>query len=323
MYCRSCRSEYRPGIAHCSDCGGELLPGDLPDSPDLRLKEPPPQPVTVFTSRNPALFPVARSILESEEVPYFVRGEELQDLFGIGRIGLGFNPLVGPIEIQVPAAEAERARELLTGVEPPETETEVEDAGAGQADAGEVDPASIALAYRTPLAPPRSRREDDAPTAPSGASRRARNAFRLLVAAEAMITLGAWYIQPRWWREFPMALWDGVLEYFPVGPLEEVAAGVTPFAMALSLMASIGLLLFSRQARIVYAVVWGWWLVSSLVGAPRLGYGLYSLVVSLIGLLGGAILALAFYGPIADVFAAKKAATAAQNRRRPAPTSPG
>jgi hypothetical protein len=138
-----------------------------------------------------------------------------------------------------------------------------------------------------------------------------------------MITLGAWYIQPRWWREFPMALWDGVLEYFPVGPLEEVAAGVTPFAMALSLMASIGLLLFSRQARIVYAVVWGWWLVSSLVGAPRLGYGLYSLVVSLIGLLGGAILALAFYGPIADVFAAKKAATAAQNRRRPAPTSPG
>lgn len=323
MYCRSCRSEYRPGIEHCSDCGVELLPGDLPDPPDLRLKEPPSQPVTVFTSRNPALFPVARSILESEEVPYFVRGEELQELFGIGRLGLGFNPIVGPIEIQVSAADEERARELLAEVEPPETETEIEEADAVQADAGEADPASIALPYRTPLAPPRSRREDDAPTAPSGASRRARNAFRLLVAAEAVLTLGAWYIQPRWWREFPTALWDGVLGYFPIGALEGVAAGVTPLAMALSLMAWIGLLFFSPQARIVYALVRGWWLVGALLGGPRLGYGLYSLVGGLLGLLGGAILALAFYGPIAEVFVAKKAAKAAgRPRPRPTPTSP-
>jgi hypothetical protein len=324
MHCPSCRSEYRPGIERCSECGGELLPGDMPDPPDLRLKEPPPDPVTVFTSRDPALFPVARSILEGEEVPFFVRGEELQDLFGIGRLGLGFNPIVGPIEIQVSAADVERARELLAEVEPPETETEIEEADAGRADTGEADPASIAIPYRPPLASPLSRLEAAAPTAPLVASPRARNCFRFLVAAEAILTLGSWFIQPRWWREFPTALWNGVLDYFPVGALDEVPTEIAPFVMALSLMASIGLLFFSPQARIVYALVWGWWLVGALLGGPRLGYGLDSLVGGLIGLLGGAILALAFYGPIAEVFAAKKAAKAAgRPRARPTPTSPG
>jgi hypothetical protein len=309
MYCKSCRSEYRSGIERCSDCGAELLPGDLPDPPDLRLKEPPPDPVTVFTSRDPALLPVVRSILESEEVPFFVRGEELQDLFGIGRLGLGFNPIVGPIEIQVQAADAERARELLAEIEPSETDTETEAESETEELNADADPYAV------------SRANDGVPTVRPVASPRARRGFRLLVLAYLALVVRQWTMNPRWWREFPETLWEQVEAYFRPSDLTRTIDSLVSLELPAAFVISVGLLTFSPLARQLYVALWAWTFVSYALGGPGLGYGFGSSLGLLTDLGGGAILALAFYGPIAEVFTEKKAAR--HRRRRSPATSPG
>jgi hypothetical protein len=87
------------------------------------------------------------------------------------------------------------------------------------------------------------------------------------------------------------------------------------------LVISVGLLTFSPPARQLYVAFWAWSFVTYALGGPGFGPGCSSALGLLTDLLGGAILALAFYGPIAEVFAAKEAAR--RRPRRPAPTSPG
>ena len=78
----------------------------LPPRADLEL-------VTVLSSGDPGLMAIAKSLLQSAEIPYLVRGEGLQDLFGVGRVGSGFNIVTGPARLQVGADDADDARELL------------------------------------------------------------------------------------------------------------------------------------------------------------------------------------------------------------------
>jgi hypothetical protein len=68
-------------------------------------------PVTVLETGDPGVIAVAKSLLESAGIDYFAKGEPLQNLFGWGQIG--FNPIVGVVQLQVAAADAEDARELL------------------------------------------------------------------------------------------------------------------------------------------------------------------------------------------------------------------
>jgi hypothetical protein len=69
-------------------------------------------PVTVFESSDPAAIAVAESLLEEAEIDFFAKGENIQDLFGAGRIGR-VNPIVGPVQLQVAAEDAEQARAAL------------------------------------------------------------------------------------------------------------------------------------------------------------------------------------------------------------------
>jgi putative signal transducing protein len=69
-------------------------------------------PVTVLESGDPALIAVAKSLLEEAGIEFFAKGEDIQDLFAGGRVG-GFNPVVGPIQLQVAAEDAEQASALL------------------------------------------------------------------------------------------------------------------------------------------------------------------------------------------------------------------
>ena len=73
--------------------------------------------VTVFATGNAGLIAVAKSILEDAGIPNFAKGEGLQNLFGIGVVGTGFNPVVGPVQIQVPRDCEEDAKGLLEGLE--------------------------------------------------------------------------------------------------------------------------------------------------------------------------------------------------------------
>jgi hypothetical protein len=108
MYCPSCGEKYGWTVNECPECGLELVetrPGP-PADPTIAL-------TTILYSGDPAVIALAMSLLEGEGIEYLVRGEVLQDLFGWGRVGAGYNILTGPAEFAVRSDDADRARQLL------------------------------------------------------------------------------------------------------------------------------------------------------------------------------------------------------------------
>ncbi|MBM4157229.1 MAG: DUF2007 domain-containing protein [Ignavibacteria bacterium] len=73
--------------------------------------------VSVFKAGNEAIVATVKSILDEAEIPYLAKSEGLQSLFGVGVIGLGFNPITGPVEFFVMPEDVEYAAELLKDVE--------------------------------------------------------------------------------------------------------------------------------------------------------------------------------------------------------------
>jgi len=107
MYCPECGSEYREGFVMCVDCEvplTESAPAE-PIHPEVNL-------VTVLEGSDPAAIALAESLLLEEKIPYLKKFDQVQDLFAMGRL-MGFNPMVGPVVIQVPEEHAEAALEML------------------------------------------------------------------------------------------------------------------------------------------------------------------------------------------------------------------
>ncbi len=71
--------------------------------------------VTVFESSNHSKILIAKSIMDESGIDYYPGADALVDLFGGGR--LGFNPVTGPVLIQVRPEDAEAARALLEDLE--------------------------------------------------------------------------------------------------------------------------------------------------------------------------------------------------------------
>ena len=76
-------------------------------------KASPARFITVYVPRNESEHLVAQSILKSENIEFFSKNFTVQNLFGAGQIGTGFNIVTGPIQIQVPEENAKEARALL------------------------------------------------------------------------------------------------------------------------------------------------------------------------------------------------------------------
>jgi len=114
MYCPSCGENVDSLESACPDCGVDLVetkPGPPPD-PSIAL-------VPVLHTGDAAVIAIAGSLLEAEGIEYLVRGAGLQDLFGWGRVGAGYNILTGPAEFVVREDDAQRARELLQDLNTP------------------------------------------------------------------------------------------------------------------------------------------------------------------------------------------------------------
>jgi Putative prokaryotic signal transducing protein len=75
--------------------------------------------VTVLETGDQSLIAVAKSVLEGAGIPSIARNERLQNLFGWGTIGTGYNVSMGPVRLQVLKEDAETARELLAPHTPP------------------------------------------------------------------------------------------------------------------------------------------------------------------------------------------------------------
>lgn len=112
MFCPKCRDEFIKGITECPDCKVPLVT-------ELSVEKGPTyEPiyvdlVTVMESGDPGLIMVAKSLLENAGIRYYAKGETSQNLFGGGTFGTGFNPLTGPIQIQVSKDDLAEALELL------------------------------------------------------------------------------------------------------------------------------------------------------------------------------------------------------------------
>ena len=100
MYCNKCKADYIEGIEICPDCGKRLIENHsyreevVPEYHEL---------VTVAITTNYFLVPLAKSILDSEDIYYFIKGEHLMNM----------PPYMIPMEIQVAKEDEEVARELL------------------------------------------------------------------------------------------------------------------------------------------------------------------------------------------------------------------
>ena len=111
MYCPKCKSEYLEGVYVCPDCNislvDELSAEEKPSPEYLDL-------VTVFETGDQSKLLVAKSILDEVGIEYYIRGENIQDLFGLGRIGSGYNMILGPVQIQVLRSSENEAKSLLS-----------------------------------------------------------------------------------------------------------------------------------------------------------------------------------------------------------------
>ena len=111
MYCPECEGEFREGIRTCPDCEVELVE---------ELVEPPHDPralESVFETPDPALLPVARSLLEGADIRFLVKGEEMLGLFPGAAGGLAVDPEARAAQILVAPDVAEEARALLAELE--------------------------------------------------------------------------------------------------------------------------------------------------------------------------------------------------------------
>lgn len=72
--------------------------------------------VNVYATGNEAVVSVVKSILDEAGIRYLAQGEGVQDLFGVGVLGTGFNPITGPVIFKVMPEDENYARELLKDV---------------------------------------------------------------------------------------------------------------------------------------------------------------------------------------------------------------
>jgi hypothetical protein len=88
------------------------------------LKPEPDAPlVCVLATGDAGIIAIAKSLLEAEQIDYLLRGDGLQDLFGMGRM-TGFSFAMGPAEFLVRAEDGDHARELLADLTTAAPETD-------------------------------------------------------------------------------------------------------------------------------------------------------------------------------------------------------
>ena len=115
MFCPNCHGEYREGIERCPECDVPLVARlEEPETgePDAKL-------VKVFETGEAAIIPVVESVLGGAGIEFFAKGEEVQDLFGFGRLGTNYSYVAGPVEFLVREEDAATARELLEQIAVP------------------------------------------------------------------------------------------------------------------------------------------------------------------------------------------------------------
>ena len=112
LVCPHCQAELelneedegKPSII-CPACGEAIKPEDLPPIYT--------ELVTVYTPADEAEHLLVQSVLEEAGIRYYSKNALVQNLFGLGTIGTGYNVAAGLIAVQVHEQDAERATMIL------------------------------------------------------------------------------------------------------------------------------------------------------------------------------------------------------------------
>lgn len=115
-------AEYVDTKDKCSDCDTPLVD----TRPDLKRREKmgwdEMVPIMHLTDAGQAT--VVESLLESAGIAYYVHSEAVQELFGVGRIGAGFNVLAGQPTLFVDSRQVDEARDLLEQATSPDEDSD-------------------------------------------------------------------------------------------------------------------------------------------------------------------------------------------------------
>jgi hypothetical protein len=111
-------SEFNDTAETCSDCQTPLVDGPAP-RPDELGGRPKPDPnielVPILVARDQAQLILIEEALDMAEIPYMAKGDQIQDLFGFGRLTV-VNPVTGPVEIYVKSTDADAARKAVAEI---------------------------------------------------------------------------------------------------------------------------------------------------------------------------------------------------------------
>ena len=108
MRCPYCGSEVTPGTEACPRCQVRIVWHD--DAAEFHM---PDSYVPVFIAHDPMMLPVVESLLVANGIPFIVQNETTQDVFGLGRLGIGYSAAVGPPVVRVPGEYQLVANELI------------------------------------------------------------------------------------------------------------------------------------------------------------------------------------------------------------------
>ena len=111
-------SEFNDTADICSDCQTPLVDGPAPRPNELGGR-PKPDPdielVPILVEREETKLILIEARLEEAGIAYMAKGEQIQDLFGFGRLTV-VNPITGPVEIYVTSTDVDAAREALAEI---------------------------------------------------------------------------------------------------------------------------------------------------------------------------------------------------------------
>lgn len=102
MNCPKCKANVSLEETKCANCSEEYKKGHM---------------VKILITGDKPLITITKSVLTDAEVEFFVKGEGLQDLIGLGSFGTGYNVATGPMELYVSEEDAEAVQMLIDELE--------------------------------------------------------------------------------------------------------------------------------------------------------------------------------------------------------------
>ena len=98
MFCPECKSEFIAGIAICPECQINLI-GELPPEPEPEFVDYD----EILATYNPADISLLKSILDSEGITYFFKGENFQHV----------RPWADPARLMIRKDQVEKVVDLI------------------------------------------------------------------------------------------------------------------------------------------------------------------------------------------------------------------